>query len=85
MWSFGRTQTPADSGAASGPTVTEQSLSADPFVGLPPEGELSTPETGELIADYQHSGIGWVYVYADGRALVFPRLDLRAASLIRWR
>jgi hypothetical protein len=70
VWSFGRTQTPADSGAATGPTVTEQRLSADPFVGLPPEGAVpSTPETGELIADYQHPGIGWVYVYADGRVL----------------
>jgi hypothetical protein len=67
---FGRTQTPADSGAATGPTVTEPRFPADPFVGLPPEGAASsTPETGELITDYQHPGIGWVYVYADGRVL----------------
>ena len=67
---FGRTQTPADSGAAAGPTVTEQRLTTDPFVGLPPEGAVpGTPETGELIADHQHPGIGWVYVYADGRVL----------------
>ena len=68
--SLDRTQTPADSGAASGPTSTEQRLTADSFVGLPPEGAVpSTPETGELISDYQHRGIGWVYVYADGRVL----------------
>ena len=67
---FGRTQEPADSGAASGPTVTEQRLSGDPYVGLPPEGAVpSTPKTGQLIADYRHAGIGWVYVYADGRVL----------------
>ena len=67
---FGRTQTPADSGAATGPTVTETRFPADPFVGLPPEGAgPSTPKTGQLIADYQHVGIGWVYVYADGRVL----------------
>jgi hypothetical protein len=67
---FGRTQTPADSGAATGRTVTESRYPADPFVGLPPEGAVpSTTETGELIADYQHVGIGWVYLYADGRVL----------------
>jgi hypothetical protein len=67
---FGRTRTPADSGAATGPTATEQRLTADSFVGLPPKGTVpSTPETGELIGDYQHRGIGWVYVYADGRVL----------------
>jgi hypothetical protein len=67
---FGRTQTPADSGTATGRTVTESRYPADPFVGLPPEGAVpSTTETGELIADYQHVGIGWVYLYADGRVL----------------
>jgi hypothetical protein len=67
---FGRTQTPPDSGAATGPTATEQRLTADPFVGLPPEEAVpSIPETGELIGEHQHPGIGWVYVYADGRVL----------------
>jgi hypothetical protein len=70
VWSFDRTQTPADSAAATGPTVTESIYPADPFVGLPPEGSApSTPETGKLIAEYQHVGIGWVYLYADGRVL----------------
>jgi hypothetical protein len=68
--SFDRTQTPADSGAATGSTLTEPRYPADPFVGLPPEGAAPrTPETGELIGDYQRPGIGWVYVYADGRVL----------------
>jgi hypothetical protein len=66
----GATQTPANSGAATGPTVIEPRFPADSFVGLPPEGAVpSTPKTGELIADHQHAGIGWVYVYADGRVL----------------
>ena len=70
VWSFDRTQTPADSAAATGPTVTEPRFPADPFVGLPPEGAVpSTPETGQLIAERQHVGIGWAYVYADGRVL----------------
>jgi hypothetical protein len=70
VWSFDRTQTPAESGAATGPTVTQPMFPADPFVGLPPQGSVpSTPETGVLILQYQHVGIGWVYLYADGRVL----------------
>jgi hypothetical protein len=70
VWSFDLTQTPTDSAAATGPTVTEPRFPADPIVGLPPVGAVpSTPKTGQLIADYQHRGIGWVYVYADGRVL----------------
>jgi hypothetical protein len=70
VWSSDRTQTPADSGAATDSTVTESRYPADPFVGLPPEGAApSTPVTGKLIAEYQHVGFGWVYVYADGRVL----------------
>lgn len=70
VWSFDRTQTPADSAAATGPAVTESRYPADPFVGLPPEGAVpSTPDTGKLILQYQHAGIGWVYLYTDGRVL----------------
>lgn len=67
---FGRTQTPADSAAVTGPAVTEPRYPADSFVGLPPEGAVPrTPKTGKLILQYQHAGIGWVYLYADGRVL----------------
>src|SRR4029450_8269326 len=70
VWSFDRTQTPADSAAATGPAVAESRYPADPFVGLPPEGAVpSTPDTGKLILQYQHAGIGWVYLYTDGRVL----------------
>jgi hypothetical protein len=70
VWSFDRTQTPADSAAVTGPTVTQPIFPADPFVGLPPQGSVpSTPESGALILQYQHAGIGWVYLYADGRVL----------------
>jgi hypothetical protein len=39
---------------------------------LPPEAAVpSTPQTGDLIADYAKLHEGWVAVYADGRVLWF--------------
>jgi hypothetical protein len=73
---------------ASGPTVPPavRFMPAFSFVservsltGLPPDGAVpSTPETGEVIAQYHEfrttaasssTLVGWVYVYADGRVI----------------
>jgi hypothetical protein len=81
---FTRTEAPT----ASGPTVPAplRLMPAFPSVservsltGLPPDGAVaSTPETGEVIAQYREfrttaasssTLVGWVYVYADGRVI----------------
>jgi hypothetical protein len=81
---FARTEAPT----ASGPTVPPalRFMRAFPFAservgltGLPPDGAVpSTPETGEVIAQYHEfrttaasssTLVGWVYVYADGRVI----------------
>ena len=76
--SFDRTQPGASGGAETGPTATGPALTRTDAPdtdwygeGLAPEGAIpSSPETGELIADYiTPLGGGDVFVYADGRVI----------------
>ena len=62
--------------AATGPVETESTGPADAgWDGrgfLPPARAVaSTPVEGEVVADFAKAGVGFVYVYADGRVIWF--------------